>query len=25
VQPMLDRYLGDPEIKRLYDTLREAA
>jgi tripartite ATP-independent transporter DctP family solute receptor len=25
VQPMLDRYLRDPEIKRLYDTLRDSA
>jgi len=25
VQPMLDRHLRDPEIRRLYDTLREAA
>jgi tripartite ATP-independent transporter DctP family solute receptor len=25
VQPMLDRYLRDPEIKRLYDLLRDSA
>jgi TRAP-type C4-dicarboxylate transport system substrate-binding protein len=25
VQPMLDRYLRDPEIKRLYDRLRDSA
>jgi TRAP-type C4-dicarboxylate transport system substrate-binding protein len=25
VQPLLDRYLRDPEIKRLYDLLRDSA
>jgi len=25
VQPMLDRHLREPEIKRLYDLLRESA
>ena len=25
VQPMLDRHLHDPEVKRLYDLLRDSA